>query len=57
MREEIIVALIAMINDNIGNKLTSALGTGIATALNQRIIELEAEKSAADQSAAETPGG
>lgn len=41
MREEIINALVQLLNNNLGNRLTAELGTGIAMAVNQRFVELE----------------
>lgn len=41
MREQIVNQLVAMLNNNVGNKLTYELGTGIATSINQFIMQLE----------------
>lgn len=43
MREQIVNQLVAMLNNNVGNKLTYELGTGIATSINQFIAQLEAQ--------------
>lgn len=41
MREKIMSQLVLMLNNNVGNKLTYELGTGIATSINQLIMHLE----------------
>lgn len=46
MREQIINQLVTMLNNNIGNRLTSEMGTGIATSLNHFILQIEASKLA-----------
>ena len=41
MREKIIHQLIQLLNNNLGNRLTPELGTGIAANMNQFIEQLE----------------
>ena len=43
MRERIINTLAQMLQSNIGNRLTNELATGIATTLNQMLLEAEAQ--------------
>lgn len=45
MREQIINALLDMLRNNIGQKLTPELATGIATSLNQVASHLEQQPS------------
>lgn len=54
MREQIINQLVAMLNNNVGNKLTYELGTGIATSLNQFISSIEANAERKDEEDAAT---
>lgn len=42
MRDQIIKELVALLQDNIGQRITVALATGIATHLNGAIAQLEA---------------
>ena len=42
MREQIIKELVALLHDNLGQRLTPALATGIATLMNQAIAQIEA---------------
>ena len=42
MREQIIKELVALLQDNVGQRITVALATGIATHLNGAIAQLEA---------------
>ncbi len=41
MREQIIQALAVMLQNNLGQRLTPELATGIATSLNQFMVEQE----------------
>ena len=41
MREQIIKELVALLHDNLGQRLTPALATGIATLMNQAIALVE----------------
>lgn len=43
MREIAVNTLTELLSDNIGNKLTPALATGILTLLNQTLLNKEAE--------------
>lgn len=51
MREKIMNQLVLMLNNNVGNKLTYELGTGIATSINQLIMHLEQKPDEDDESA------
>ena len=42
MRDQFIKELVALLQDNIGQRITVALATGIATHLNGAIAQLEA---------------
>ena len=42
MRDQIIKELVTLLQDNIGQRITVALATGIATHLNGAIAQLEA---------------
>lgn len=56
MRDQIIMALGQMLHANIGNKLTNELATGIATSLNQMLMQAEGSKGTPDQGGtAESP--
>jgi len=48
MREQIINTLAQMLSSNIGNKLTNELATGIATTLNQILLDAEAQAAPKD---------
>lgn len=41
MREQIIKELVALLQDNVGQRITVALATGIATHLNGAIAQIE----------------
>lgn len=43
IREQVIRVLSDCLQDNLGQRLTLVLGTGIATIVNQEIMKLEAE--------------
>ena len=45
MREHFIKALSEILNDNMGNRLTPAVGTGIINLLNNHCAELEAQNA------------
>lgn len=42
MRDQIIKELVTLLQDNVGQRITVALATGIATHLNGAIAQLEA---------------
>lgn len=44
MREQIMQVLATALSDNLGNRLTAELATGIATNINQLWLRLEAEE-------------
>lgn len=46
MREQIIKELVTLLQDNVGQRITVALATGIATHLNGVIAQLEAAQPA-----------
>lgn len=46
IREKVMRVLSDALQDNLGQRLTPALGTGIATTVNQAIMEIEAEAKA-----------
>lgn len=46
MRDQIIKELVNLLQDNIGQRVTVALATGIATHLNGAILQLEGTKPA-----------
>ena len=48
MRDQIIMALGQMLHANIGNKLTNELATGIATSLNQMLMQAEQAETKGD---------
>ena len=45
MREQILNELGALLQDNLGQRLTPALATGIATLFNQAVAQIEAEEN------------
>lgn len=45
MREHAVKVLSDLLQDNVGQRLTPALGTGIATLFNQALWQLEVEQS------------
>lgn len=46
MRDQIIKELVTLLQDNVGQRITVALATGIATHLNGVIAQLEAAQPA-----------
>lgn len=46
MREQIIALLGQILQNNIGNRLTEELATGIATTLNHHLMQVEAQPAA-----------
>ena len=49
MREQIIKELVALLQDNVGQRITVALATGIATQINGAIAQLEAAVPAPEE--------
>jgi len=49
MREEVMRVLATALSENIGNRLTAALATGIATTVNQAILTMESEQKTAGE--------
>ena len=49
MREQILKELAALLHDNLGQRLTPALATGIATLMNQAIAQVEGEEDSRAQ--------
>lgn len=49
MRDQIIKELVALLQDNIGQRITVALATGIATQMNQAIAQIEAAVPAPEE--------
>ena len=49
MRDQIIKELVALLQDNIGQRITVALATGIATHLNGAIAQIEAAVPAPEE--------
>ena len=54
MRDQIIKELVTLLQDNVGQRITVALATGIATHLNGAIAQLEAAQ--AEDFAPSSPG-
>ena len=49
MRDQIIKELVALLQDNIGQRITVALATGIATHLNGAIAQIESAMPAPEE--------
>ena len=55
MREKILNELGALLRDNLGQRLTPALATGIATLFNQAVAAIEEAKAAEAETADNAP--
>ena len=49
MREQIIKELVALLQDNIGQRITVALATGVATHMNGAIAQIESAMPAPEE--------
>ena len=53
MREQIMQVVVGVLNNNVGNRLTNELASGIALVLNQALVEMESKPPEVVESANE----